>query len=78
MAKVLANILKNVLPGLISENQSAFVPGRCITNNVVVAFEIINHMRGEKRDQVGDVALNLDIRKAYDRVDWKFLVFRVQ
>lgn len=51
MAKVLENRLKKVLPGLISENQSTFVPGRCITDNVVVAFEIIHHMRGKKRNQ---------------------------
>lgn len=69
MAKVLANILKSVLPGLISDKQSAFMSGRCIIDNVIVAFEIIHHMRSEKRGQVGDVALKLDISKAYDRVD---------
>lgn len=73
MAKVLANRFKNVLPGLISEQQSTFVPGRCITDNAVVFFEIIHYMRCARKGQEGDVALKLDISKAYDRVDWLFL-----
>lgn len=67
-----------MLPCLIFEQQSAIVPGRCITDNVVVAFEIIPHMRGVTRGQEGDVALKLDISKAYDKVDWNFLKQRMQ
>ena len=70
MAKVLSNRLKVILSGLISKNQSAFVPNRSITYNVVVAFEIIHHMRRKTGGQVGEIALKLDISKAYDRVDW--------
>lgn len=66
MVKVLANRLKNVLHGLIYEQQSAFVPGGCITDNVVMAFELIHHMRGDKRGSEGEVALKLDISNAYD------------
>lgn len=44
IAKVLSNRLRVLLPSLVSENQSAFVAGRSITDNVVVAFEIIHHM----------------------------------
>ncbi|KAL8097405.1 hypothetical protein AgCh_030509 [Apium graveolens] len=73
MAKVLANRLKLILPSLISENQSAFVPGRSITNNILVAFEVIHHMQRKKAREEGEIALKLDISKAYDRVDWEFL-----
>lgn len=73
MAKVLANRLKILLPGLISENQSGFVPGRSITDNVLVAFEIFHYMKRKHSGLEGEVGLKLDISKAYDRVSWRYL-----
>ena len=60
ISKVLANKLKQVLPHIISPTQSAFVLGRLITDNVLVAYETLHTMQ-------------LDISKAYDRVEWQFL-----
>lgn len=78
LSKVLANRLKSILPRVITENQAAFVPDRSINDNVLVAFELIHHMKKATGGGEGDVALKLDISKAYDRVDWGYLKSRMQ
>lgn len=78
VAKVLSNRLRELLPGIITENQSAFVPGHNISDNVLVAFEMLHYMKQKKSGEEGVVALKLDVSKAYDRVDWRFLKNQMQ
>jgi hypothetical protein len=72
-AKILANRLKMVLPAIISPQQSAFVPGWLITDNILVAHETIHTMSTRVRGKKGFMAIKVDISKAYDRVKWAFL-----
>ncbi|CAL9002137.1 unnamed protein product [Prunus brigantina] len=73
IAKTIANRLKFVLPHVITENQSAFVPNRMILDNVMAAFEIMHTIKGVKKGHDVKMALKLDMAKAYDRVEWVFL-----
>lgn len=54
------------------------MPGRCINDNVLIAFELIHYIKKSVRGSKGDVALKLDISKAYDRVVWEYLRKRMQ
>ncbi|XP_024642261.2 uncharacterized protein [Medicago truncatula] len=73
LSKVLANRLKKILSKCIADSQSAFVPGRSILDNALVAIELIHHMKTKTKGKDKSVALKLDISKAYDRIDWSYL-----
>lgn len=73
ITKIMANRLKGILKRVISFNQSAFVPGRLIQDNIFVAHEAFHFLKMKKKGADGYMALKLDFNKAYDRVEWNFL-----
>lgn len=50
MAKVIANRLRIILDKCINPAQSAFVPGRLISDNVLLAYELIHTLKKESRE----------------------------
>lgn len=61
------NRLKPILPGLISNTQSSFVPSRQIVDNIVFMQEVLHTMR-RKQGAKGYMAIKIDFEKAYDRL----------
>ncbi|KAL2235484.1 UNVERIFIED_CONTAM: Retrovirus-related Pol polyprotein from type-1 retrotransposable element R2 [Sesamum indicum] len=72
IAKLIVQRLSVIMDKLISPCQAAFVPERSIGDNIMLAQELFmgyNQTRLPPR-----CALKVDIRKAYDTVDWDFLI----
>ncbi|KAJ9560832.1 hypothetical protein OSB04_005992 [Centaurea solstitialis] len=73
ISKIIVQRMKGSLGGLVDVNQSAFIPNRQISDNILLAQELMRgyHLqRGIKR-----CAFKIDIQKAYDTVNWSFLEF---
>ena len=73
ISKVLGLRIQRCLEVIISESQAAFVPGRQISDNILVAHELINALKSKKDCSEKYMAIKIDISKAYDRVEWSFL-----
>lgn len=72
ISKIMADRLKPWLHILISEFQSAFIPGRLITDNIIVTHELLHSLR-TKKIKSPFMALKLDIAKAFDKVEWTYI-----
>jgi hypothetical protein len=72
ITKTIANKIKTILPDIISTNQSAFVLGKLITYNIIIAHEIFHYL-AQTTSQTGYIGLKTDMAKAYDRLEWKFI-----
>ena len=73
ISKCLVNRLRPLLDVIVAPEQSAFVPGRLITDNAFIAFECMHTIKQERNQENSFCAYKLDLSKAYDRVDWNFL-----
>lgn len=69
ISKAIVNRFCLFLNECIDEAQAAFVPGRQITDNALIAYEILQTLKAKRGGNKGMFALKLDMSKAYDRVE---------
>ena len=70
ISKVIANRFRPMLPILISPKQTRFVEGRQILDGIILVHETIHSL---KIGEIPGMLLKLDLSKAYDKLNWKFL-----
>ena len=70
ISRFIANKLNPLLPILVSKEQSDFVEGRKIMDNIILAHEIIHTLKSRKK--VGMI-VQLDFTKAYDKLSWNYM-----
>ena len=74
-AKAVANRLKKVLPDLISCDQTGFMKGRFIGENIRLIDYVI---RFTKEKNIPGLLLFLDFEKAFDTIEWPFIINSLQ
>uniref|UniRef100_A0A3B3HTW8 Reverse transcriptase domain-containing protein n=1 Tax=Oryzias latipes TaxID=8090 RepID=A0A3B3HTW8_ORYLA len=71
ICKALAGRLEKVVPSLIHPDQTGFIKGRHSSTNMRRLINLIDYTTTNNREAT---ILSLDAEKAFDRVNWKFLI----
>jgi len=72
ITKIIADRLGSITSNIISVHQKGFIPGRHIHDCIMTASEAVNLL--SKKTHGGNLALKIDIKKAFDTINWKFLI----
>lgn len=71
LSKVVTNRLTEVADEVVSQTQTAFIPGRFILEGCVIIHEVLHELKSKSLE---GIILKIDFEKAYDKVNWEFLI----
>ncbi|XP_050232971.1 uncharacterized protein LOC126681477 [Mercurialis annua] len=71
ITKIISTRLSSCVGSIIDKSQCAFIPGRRITDNVLLAHELVYDYHNDSGPS--SCAMKVDLRKAYDSIEWDFL-----
>lgn len=72
IARILKQRLKHFVPEVVQNNQVGFVKGRLLCENILMASELVSGFH--KRVPITRGCLQIDLMRAYDNVNWEFLI----
>ena len=67
----IANRIKPMMPGIIEEDQTGFIQGRFLRDNIRLIYDIISYVNNKN---IPGLLLSLDFEKAFDSLDWDFML----
>ena len=77
LTKIIVNRLRLYLEDLISLSQSAFIPKRHAFDNIIITQYLYHCLKHKKRKR-GLMLLKIDLEKAYDKIEWRFINFMLE
>lgn len=75
ITSILCNRLKSILLELISENQNAFIVGRYMVENNLLAYEMVENFNQDGADKL---CSKIELQKAYDKISREFIIIMLR
>ncbi|WOL20265.1 hypothetical protein Cni_G29069 [Canna indica] len=72
-SKLIVHRLQPIMDKIISPNQSAFIKGRLISDNILLAHEVMHHLKTKASQSSQGMTIKLDMSKAFDRIEWNYI-----
>ena len=69
--KAIAKRMEPLLPNLVHTDQTGFIKGRYIGENIMLIIDIMEHTKSES---IPGILVSLDFRKAFDSLEWSFMM----